>query len=47
MDELRAEPYSVYVFDCPACDGQTMLGDADVSDTEECSDCGATVVMVK
>jgi predicted RNA-binding Zn-ribbon protein involved in translation (DUF1610 family) len=47
VDDLEAEPYMVHVFDCPACGGQTMLGDADLNDTEECSDCNATVVMVK
>lgn len=42
---LEATPYQVYVFDCPACGGQTMLGDADPSSEEECSDCGETVRM--
>jgi len=42
---MDAHPYQVYVFDCPYCGGQTMLGDADPGAFEECADCGAEVEM--
>jgi hypothetical protein len=41
----EARPYQVYVFDCPYCGGQALLGDADPATFEECTDCGAEVEM--
>jgi len=44
-DDMEAAPYQVYVFDCPSCGGQTMIGDVDPSDAEDCDDCGESVRM--
>lgn len=44
-DLLHAEAYQVYVFDCPHCSGQTMLGEDLVDTTPECADCGARVAL--
>jgi hypothetical protein len=42
---LTAQPYTIYVFDCPYCGGRTEIGDVEPDDSEECDDCGATVGM--
>ena len=41
-----AEPYTIWVFDCPACSGQTEIGDRDPQPVEQCDDCGAKVPIV-
>ncbi|WP_251153748.1 hypothetical protein [Cellulosimicrobium sp. Marseille-Q4280] len=38
-----AQPYEIWVFDCPACTGQTEIGDRDPAGVEECDDCHAKV----
>lgn len=40
--KYEVDVYEVYVFDCPACGGQTTLGDVQPSKGEdvECADCG-------
>lgn len=42
---LDAHPYRVYVFDCPYCGNQTMLGDSDLQAEEVCDDCDLVVEM--
>jgi hypothetical protein len=43
---MSTAPYQVWVFDCPACGGQTMIESGlDPEEREECADCGAVVEM--
>ena len=42
---MSAIPYTVWVFDCPLCGGQTELGDAEPYGAEDCLDCGETIRM--
>lgn len=40
-----AIPYTVWVFDCPLCGGQTMVGDREPYSDEDCADCGESIRM--
>ena len=41
MPYEEVKTYEVYMFDCPACGGVTLLGDIDpaMGETVECEDC--------
>ena len=45
MPKPSANPYTVWVFDCPVCGGRTDIGDQEPYSDEDCADCGESIWM--